>query len=64
MGKALSKEEQDTLNVLQLILSKRAVKDELELFRRVLGWGQERGFSVTPRNVLDTLEWDLSLIHI
>ena len=58
MGKALSKEEQATLNVLQLIVSKRAVKDDPELFRRVLGWGQERGFSVSPRSVLDTLEWD------
>ncbi|KAF4805352.1 hypothetical protein TURU_001237 [Turdus rufiventris] len=58
MEKALSKEERATLNVLQLILPKRAVKDEPELFKRVLGWGQERGCSVNTRSVLETLEWE------
>ncbi|KAF4805695.1 hypothetical protein TURU_000121 [Turdus rufiventris] len=58
MAKALSKEEQAKLNVLQVIFSKRAVKDDPELLKRVLGWGQERRFFVTPRSIFDTLEWD------
>lgn len=50
MGKALSKEEQATLNILQRILSMRAVKYDPE--------GQERGFFVTPRSGFDSFEWE------
>ncbi|KAF4796243.1 hypothetical protein TURU_086036 [Turdus rufiventris] len=58
MGKALSKEEQATLRVFQLILSKRAVKDDQQLLKDVLGWGKVKGFFVIPRNIFNILEWD------
>ncbi|KAL2309380.1 hypothetical protein Nmel_005577 [Mimus melanotis] len=41
MGKALSKEEQAMLNVLQLILSKRAVKYDTEVLKKTVEMGTD-----------------------
>lgn len=58
MGKTLSKEEQATLTVLQIILSKRAIKNDPEVLKSLLRWGQEREFFATPKSVFDTPKWE------
>lgn len=57
MGKGLSKEEQATFGVLQRILSETEIKYDPEVLKRLLRWGQERGFFATLRGVVNTLEW-------
>lgn len=58
IGKALSKEEQDTLNIIQHILSKRESKYDLEVLKKLLKWGQERGYFTTLRSIFHTFKWE------
>lgn len=54
----MSKEEEATLNLLHIILSKKEDKYDQEVLKKLLKWGRDRRFFATPRSIFDTREWD------